>query len=165
MVNQEKVYKNILKLLENSKAEYKLFNHKAAFSYEELNAVQKETGFRGTEGKCLVVKTEDSFVVCITIQGKKLDFLKLGEILNKKKIRLAKSDELKEHFGAEPGCAYPFGFDESIDIYVDSDIYVQDWFLFSPIFPTKKIQIKGLSLKKVFGNIKNKVKESFNIFI
>lgn len=165
MVDQEEIYKNILNLLKNHKAEYKLFSHKAAFSYEELNAAKKETGFTGTEGKCLVVKTKNDFIVCVTFQGKKLDFSKLGKILNEKTIRLARPEELKEYFGAEPGCAYPFGFDEFIDIYLDPEIYIQSWFLFSLVFPTKTIQIKGSSLKKIFSKLKNKIVEDSSIFV
>jgi len=164
MVNKEAVYSNIIRILDDSKAKYKLFNHKPAFTYDELLAVQKEAGFIGTEGKCLIVRIKDGFVVCITIQGIKLNFSKLKEILNDKDIRLANPEELRESFGAEPGCAYPFGFDESINIYIDPKIYSQEWFLFSPLFPTKTIQVKGSDLRQIFPNLKNKTKESPDIF-
>ena len=165
MVDQEATYRNIIRILDDNKAKYKLFNHKAAFTYEELQAVQKEAGFFGTEGKCLVIKTKDDFVVCITIQGVKINFPKLKEILNDKDIRLANSEELRESFGAEPGCAYPFGYDENINIYIDPRVYAEEWFLFSPLFPTKTIQVKGSDLRQVFSSLKNNTQESVDIFV
>lgn len=122
--------------------------------YEDLAQVQKECGFVGTEGKCMVLKVDDKFVVYVTLQGKRLDFDRIEEFFQVKKVRLA-----------APGCAYPFGFDIQYDIYADPEIYQQEWFLFSPVFPTKTIQVKGEDLRKVFNNLENKVEEvtGFNI--
>ena len=113
----------------------------------------------------MVIKKKNSFVVCITIEGKKLNFAKLKEISDDNKIRLATSDELQEYFGAEPGCAYPFGFAEDISIYIDPIVYEQEWFLFSPLYPTKTIQIKGNNLKTIFRQIKNKILETEEVFL
>lgn len=164
MVNQQEVYQKIIKLLGDSGAEYKLFEHRAALTYQELEAVQKETGFFGTEGKCLVLKAGGNFIVYVTTFGNRINFDLIKETLDVEKVRLANPEELKEYFGAEPGCAYPFGFEKNVDIFVDPEIYKKDWFLFSPLFPTKTIQVKGAHLKKVFNNLGNKIKEiSFNL--
>ena len=165
MISQDKTYEKIIKILEDNKSTYKLFNHKAAFTYEELQAVQKEVGFVGTEGKCLVVRTKNSFAVCVTIQGKKLNFSRLKEILADKDLRLAKPEELKEYFGAEPGCAYPFGFDEGIKIECRNTVYFPEWFLISPLFPTKTIQVKGKDLRNIFSNVGNATEENNELFI
>lgn len=165
MADKEAIYSNIVRILDYNQAQYKLFSHTPVLSYKDSAEVQKESGFIGTEGKCLVVRIKDGFVVCITIQGIKLNFSKLKEILNDKDIRLATPEELREYFGAEPGRACPFGFDESINIYIDPKIYSQEWFLFSPLFPTKTIQVKGSDLRQIFSNLKNKTQESANIFL
>ena len=39
--------------------------------------VQKEAGFQGAEMKCLVLKTDTSFIVYITLQGNKVNFDKI----------------------------------------------------------------------------------------
>ena len=165
MVNSEEAYLNLIKLLDENAVEYKLFSHKAALTYEDLLEVQKETGFVGTEGKCMVLKIDEKFVVYVTLQGKRLNFDSIKEYLNASKVRLATPEELKEYFGAEPGCAYPFGFDSQHDVYADPNIYNQEWFLFSPVLPTKTVQAKGADLKKVFDNLENKVVEvtAFNL--
>jgi len=168
MIKQEDIYQNIIKLLNDSGAEYKLFEHRAALTYQDLEELQKETGFFGTEGKCMVLKTdnketllprslESKFIVYVTTFGKKINFDLIKEKLGIGKIRLATPEDLKEYFGAEPGCAYPFGFDKNILVFVDPKIYEEEWFLFSPLYPTKTIQVKGADLKKIFNNCGNKV--------
>lgn len=159
MINPKKVYLELIRLLDENAVEYKLFTHKAALNYEDLAQVQKETGFIGTEGKCLVLKAKNNFIVYITLQGNRVNFDVIKQTLGLDKIRLATAEELKEYFGAEPGCAYPFGCPKEIDIYIDPNIYNQEWFLFSPVLPTKTIQAKGNDLRKVFSNLENKVQE------
>jgi Ala-tRNA(Pro) deacylase len=160
MVNPEEIYQEIIYLLDASKVKYKLFYHRAAFTYKELTEVQKEAGFFGTEGKCMVLKVKDNnFLVYITLHGKRLDFEAIKKYLNINKIQLASPDELKEYFGAEPGCAYPFGFDDKFNIYIDPEIYRQEWLLFSPVYPSKTIQIKGQELRKIFNMLENEIQE------
>ena len=42
-------------------------------TYEELEAVQKEAGFFGTEGKCMVIKADNKFIVYVTTFGKEIN--------------------------------------------------------------------------------------------
>jgi prolyl-tRNA editing enzyme YbaK/EbsC (Cys-tRNA(Pro) deacylase) len=142
-----------------------LFSHRKALTWNDLAEVQKETGFFGTEMKCMVLKAGDALIVYVTLQGNRVNFDVIKEKLGVTKIRLSTPEELSEYFGATPGCAYPFGFDARYDIYVDSKMYQQEWMLFSPVFPTKTIQAKGSDLGKVFDAIENKVEEvsSFNL--
>lgn len=112
--------------------------------------------------KCMVLRAGDKLIVYITIQGKRVNFDAIKEKLNVNKVRLSTPKELSEYFGAKPGCAYPFGFDSQYDIYIDPKIYEQEWLLFSPVFPNRTIQAKGLDLKKVFNSLENKVQEALN---
>lgn len=162
MIDPDKAYQQLIQLLDTNKVEYKLFSHKAALTYEDLAEVQKEAGFFGTEGKCLVLKSDEDFIVYVTLQGNRINFDVIKQTIDANKIKLASADELKEYFGAEPGCAYPFGFSKDINIYVDPNIYEQTWFLFSPVLPTNTIQIKGEDLKKIFSHLENKVTEVNN---
>jgi len=165
MVNPEKIYSDIIQTMDDAHADYKLFSHRKALSYDELGEIQKEVGFIGSEGKCLVLKGNDKFFVYITLSGNRVDFKKIAERVQAAKVKMANPEELLEHFGAEPGCAYPFGFNEDIDIYIDPKIYEVDWFLFSPCLPTKTVQIRGADLKKIFASLNNKVQEAddFNL--
>ncbi|MFA5792398.1 MAG: YbaK/EbsC family protein [Candidatus Gracilibacteria bacterium] len=159
MPSQEILYQNLLSILDQNQAECKLFSHREALTYEDLEAVQKETGFFGREMKCMVLKADDEFFVYVTLQGNRVNIEKIKEKLNAKKVRLALPEELLEHFGAKPGCAYPFGFDTKFNIFVDPKIFNEEWLLFSPVLPTKTVQAKGSDLKKVFTSLSNKVEE------
>lgn len=159
MVDPNIIYDKLINLLDSNQVEYKLFSHKEAFTYEELAEVQEEAGFFGTEMKCVVLKVDEKFIVYVTIQGRRVNFDVMKETLKAKKICLANPEELEKHFGAKPGCAYPFGFDAQYDIYVDPSIYKEEWMLFSPVFPSKTIQARGSDLKKVFDSLENKVAE------
>jgi len=165
MINPINIKNTIISLLDKEQIDYKLFEHKPVLSYEDSVEVQREAGYEGTEGKSLVLKTDDTFIVYVTIMGKKVNFAVIKETLGVKKIRLATPEELQEHFGAVPGCAYPFGFDETYAIYVDPTIYEQPWFIFSPALPTYTVQVHGEDLKKVFNILPNKVTEvkTFNL--
>ncbi len=160
IIDTQIIHNKLIALLDSNKVEYKLFTHKAALTYKDLVNVQKETGFFGTEAKCMVLKADSKFVVYITLQGKRVNFDSVKETLNVIELDLATPDELDKYFGAQPGCAYPFAFDAKYDIYVDPVIYRQDWLLFSPVLPTKTIQAKGQDLKRVFDSLKNKVCEA-----
>lgn len=159
MIEPESIFKAIIEILNINKGDYKLFTHRPALSYNELLAVQKETGFVGTEGKCLVIKVDYRFVVYVTVQGEKADLERIKEISGASKIRLATNEELRENFAALPGCAYPFGFSTDVSIFVDPVVYDQKWFLFSPAVPTATIQIRGSDLKKVFHRLPNRIVE------
>lgn len=159
MISQQ-IKEHILDLLNQAHVEYKVFQHKPVFSYEDAEEVAKETGYFGTEGKSLVLKIDESFIVYVTIQGKKVNFDAIKDILGVKKVRLVSAEELQENFGAVPGCAYPFGFEEKFAIYVDPVIFEQEWFVFSPCLPNFTVQAKGAELKNVFANLKNDVTET-----
>ncbi|TSC96540.1 MAG: YbaK/prolyl-tRNA synthetase associated region [Parcubacteria group bacterium Athens0714_26] len=159
MIDPNNIYKKLINLLDSNQVEYKLFSHKDALTWEDLAVVQKEAGFFGTEMKCMVLKVDDELIVYITLQGKKINFDVIKEKFGATKVRFSTPEELSEHFGAKPGCAYPFGFDARYDIYIDPEIYKQDWLLFSPVIPTQTVQARGSDLKKVFDSLDNNVQE------
>lgn len=165
MINAEEVKNTIVSMLDKNGVEYKIFQHKPIFSYEEAEEAKKETGFFGTEGKSLVLKTDDTFIVLVTIQGKKTNFDAIKQLLGVKKVRLASPEELQEYFGAQPGCAYPFAFDAKYQIFVDPTIYQQEWFVFSPCLPNFTVQAKGEDLKRVFTSLENKVQETSDLTV
>jgi Ala-tRNA(Pro) deacylase len=162
MINAQGIYQKLIALLDEQQVEYKLFEHREALSYEDLAAVQQEAGFFGTEMKCMVLKADEKFLVYVTLQGRRVNFDAIKLKLAAKKVRLANPGELLEHFAAQPGCAYPFAFDAEYPIYLDPEIFKQEWLLFSPVLATRTIQVHGADLKKVFAILENKVQEVKN---
>ena len=45
-----------------------------------------------------------------------------------------------------------------IPVYVDSEIFESEYFIFNPAIPTKSLRLKTSDFKKVYENIKNPVK-------
>lgn len=152
-------YEKLINLLDQNQVQYTLFSHREALTYQDLKQVQKETGFFGTEMKCMVLKADDVFIVYVTLQGNRLNMDAIKAKIGAKKVRLALPEELAEHFGAKPGCAYPFGFDAHFKIFVDPKIFDQEWLLFSPVVPIKTVQAKGSDLRKVFAALENSLQE------
>ncbi len=162
MIDPQERFEKVIKILDEKKIAYKLFEHREALTYEDLEAVQKETGFFGTEMKCMVLRANENFFVYVTLQGKRLNIETISEVLRVKRVKLATAEELAEFFGAKPGCAYPFGFDENIPLYIDPTIYDQEWLVFSPVLPTRTVQLHGTDFKKIIENLPNKVIEVEN---
>lgn len=160
MVDATSVKNKIITLLDERYVTYKLFQHKPILSYEDAENAQKKYGWTGTEGKSLVIKADDSFIIYFTLQGQKVNFDRIKTMVGLKKVRLASAEELEENFGAVPGSAYPFGFDEKFAIYIDPAVYKQEWVVFSPCLPTFTVQAKGNELQKVFTSLKNTVTET-----
>jgi Ala-tRNA(Pro) deacylase len=164
MKETSKIYNIIIALLDKVNATYKVFDHRPLYTFEDAAEIQKESGWIGTETKSMVMKTDTGFMMYMTIQGKRLNFNAIKDTLGLRKVRLVGGDELKEHFNAEPGCAYPFGYDESVPLFVDPIVFEQEWTLFSPGMTTRTIQVKGFDLKKVFDLVENPVQytDAFN---
>ena len=152
-------YDAILRLLAAQRAEHRVFRHRPVLTYADAEAVRREAGFVGTEGKCLVLKVGAGFAVYTTLQGRRVDFRRIRAHLGGVRVRLATPDELRSAFGAEPGNAYPFGFGADVRVFVDPGVYGQDWLLFSPAFPTATVQVRGRDLPRVFRSLPNPTEE------
>lgn len=157
MHDMNEIANRIIGILDDAGAEYKLYEHRPVLTYDDIELVAKETGWEGTEMKNLVMKAGEDFVVYVTMQGVRSDTKAMKKYLGVKKLRMATDGELDEHFGAQPGNAYPFGFGEDIRILVDPDIYAQEWLLFSPCRPSATVQVRGKDLEKVFASLPNQV--------
>jgi len=157
METMNEIADRIIGILDAAGAEYKLYEHRPVLTYEDIELVAQETGWQGTEMKNLVMKAGDDFVVYVTMQGVRSDTKAMKQHLGVKKVRMATNGELEEHFSAQPGNAYPFGFGEDIRIMVDPDVYAQEWLLFSPCRPSATVQVRGKDLEKVFASLPNEV--------
>ena len=164
MIDPHGAYERIIRLLDEHQVEYTLFHHRPILSYADAEAVGRDVGFRGVEGKCLVLTVGDRFVVYTTTAGMRVDFKRIRDHLGARKVRLASAEELRAHFGAEPGNAYPFGFAANVRILVDPALYEQEWLLFSPALHTATVQIRGRDLPRASRALPNIVEETaFNL--
>ncbi len=136
-----------------------MFHHRPVRTYDDAAQAREEAGFVGTEGKCPVLRVGDGLAVCTTLQGRRVDLDRLRDHLGVRKVRLATPDELRTHLAAEPGNAYPFGFDSSVRIIVDPAVYAEEWLLFSPALATVTVQVRGRDLRWLFRGLSNLTEE------
>ena len=50
------------------------------------------------------------------------------------------------------------GYNIDIPVYVDSEIFNNEYFMFNPFNPCKTIRIKTTDLKEIYKNMKNEIK-------
>lgn len=136
---------------------FETFTHRPIRTYEDADIARAESGFRGTEGKSLVLRFGDRYAVYTTLQGTRVDFKAPRRLLGGEKPRLATAEELREEFGAEPGNAYPFGFDPSVQVLVDPAVFEQEWILFSSPGSQTTLQVRGADLRPVYDDLPNQI--------
>lgn len=144
-------------LLDAAGAEYRVFEHRPIRNYDDAELARQESGFEGTESKSLVLKSGDRVVVYLTLAGNRTDLKAIRAHLGGPKPKIMGAEELWERFAAEPGAAYPFGFDAEVDIFVDPAVYSEDWVLLSLVLPTETVQVRGADMEKVFAQVPNAV--------
>jgi Ala-tRNA(Pro) deacylase len=156
VIEPHDTYQTICTLLDELRVEHHLFHHRPVLSFADAHAVRREVGYAGSESKSLVIRTADGFAVATTTEE---DLKRVRAHLGGGKVRLATPSELRDHFGAEPGCAYPFGFAPDIPILVDPAIFEPEWLLFSPAVPTATVQVRTRDLRRLYAALPNPVAE------
>jgi Ala-tRNA(Pro) deacylase len=153
------VRERILAALDRAGATYHQFAHREVMNYDDADLARQESGFTGTESKSMVLRRGDDFLVYVTLAGKRVDFKAMRAHLGGPKPRMVTDEELRTHFGAEPGTAYPLGFDAGIPVCVDPEVFGQEWLLFSPAVPTETVQVRGEDLRAAFALLGNPLQE------
>ncbi len=149
----------MIDLLDAAEADYTVYTHRPIRNYDDAELARRESGFVGTESKSLVLRSGDDVLVYVTLAGRRVDFKAVRAHLGGPKPKILTDDELWSRFAAKPGAAYPFGFDASVRIYVDPEIYSEEWLLLSLVLPTETVQVRGGDLRRVFANVANPVEE------
>ena len=147
----------IIKLLQNNNIKFDIYEHEPIFLFFFAEKVSKKLGFTGTESKSLFLKSKNGkYYIYFTIQGEKVGFKKLKEILGEK-ILICEAQEMTKIIGCYPGCVSPFGHNSDITIILDRVVLKQDRIIFSPGVPNKTIVINTVNLKTIFSLIDNSI--------
>ena len=72
--------------------------------------------------KSLLLKVEESFLICLVAGDKRCSLNKLKKILNKKNICMASADEVKKKTGFSIGGVSPVGHINKLDILIDKSL-------------------------------------------
>jgi prolyl-tRNA editing enzyme YbaK/EbsC (Cys-tRNA(Pro) deacylase) len=81
--------------------------------------------------------------------NKKVEFSKIEETLEVKRVKLASPKEVQTNLGVEIGALAPFGYQYSYPVVVDSDLYKQAELFINPGVHDKTIKLLPQDLHTV----------------
>lgn len=150
------MYKNIIKILKENNIEFDEIEHEISESCEDSKKFREEAWLVGLWSKNLVFHCKDNFYIIVTYADKKINAKRFKKEFWSKNIRFANFQEIKEQINWVIWCIPSFGFKNTeIPIFVDSEIFEHEYFMFNPADPKKTIRIKTWDLDYIFSKIKN----------
>jgi len=72
--------------------------------------------------KSLLLKAQETFLICLVAGDKRCSLSKLKKILKKKDVRMASAEEVKENTGFSIGGVSPVGHIKHLDILIDESL-------------------------------------------
>ncbi|MDD2566105.1 MAG: YbaK/EbsC family protein [Candidatus Gracilibacteria bacterium] len=152
-------YQNIKNILENLNITFNEIEHLESHSCNDSKKYRSELGLNGLGSKNIVFHCKGNFYLVTTHGDKSIKARNFKREFGSKDIRFASQDEINSIGLGTIGSISPFGFDNTlIPVFVDTEIFENEYFIFNPFVPTKSIQIKSEDLKRIYENMANNVK-------
>ena len=105
--------------------------------------------------KSLLLKTDNTFTLCLVAGDKKASLNKIKKILNKKDASMASAEEVKNITGYTIGGVSPIGLLNKIDILIDNSLERFNSLFAAAGHPNSVFKISFKNLKKITnGSIK-----------
>ena len=148
---------NLFRILEENKIEHKRFEHQEVKTSEEaarVRGVALKTGV-----KAMLLKTkENNFIMVLLPADKRVDFRKIENLENTKKLSFASPTEVLEVTGCEIGGVPPFGHTKRgennvIKTYMDKDVLDNELVNFNAGDRKISVTMKSNDLKKVISAV------------
>lgn len=127
--------------LEKEGVEFNILEHQPAYTALEIAGAQHVPGRKVI--KCVIVKADGKFLMCVLPAIHLLDLNKLKNVLNTKHVELAKEEDIARLFpddevGGEP----PFGNLYGLPVIVDKILEEDNDIVFNAGSHTEMIQMK-----------------------
>ena len=152
------ILENILKILKDLGINFELVEHDESKSCADSKKFRDELWLCWIWSKNIVFHAKWVFYIVTTIWDKEIKARKFKKEFGTKDIRFASQDEITQVLNATIWSIPPFGFEnENIKIYVDSEIFEHEFFMFNPGDPKKTISLKTLDLENIYKNLKNEI--------
>lgn len=152
------MYENIIQILKKLEIDFDEINHIETTSCEHSAILRKEAWLEWIWSKNIIFHAKWNFYLVTTIWTKDIKARIFKSQFQTKDIRFATQTEITSINMWTIWSIPPFWFDnENIKIFVDNEIFKNQYFMFNPWLPTKTIRIKTTDLKKVYQNLKNEV--------
>lgn len=111
----------VKKYLEKHHVNYKIIEHKPAYTAQELAAVSHIKG--KNFAKTLVLKADNKFIMLVEPANSRVDLEELKRLMNVKKLELASEYEFQDKFpDCETGAMPPFGDLFHMDVYMSESM-------------------------------------------
>ena len=157
----EKIIREVTSLLEELNIKYRLYNHKAVFTIDELDTL--DIKFEGMYCKNLFLKNSKGNIHYLLIleDSKKANLKELARHLNSTRLSFASDERLYKYLGLKPGSVTPFGVindsKNEVIVLLDRDLVGLDKINFHPNTNTATITISYSDLLKFLEYEGNRV--------
>ncbi len=152
-------YENIKQILNDLQINYDEITHEATTSCEHSAELREASWLSWVGSKNIVFHAKGKFYLVTTLWIKDIKARKFKWEFWTKDIRFASQDEINSLWLWTILSIAPFWFENSeIPVYVDSEIFENEYFIFNPSDPCKSIRLKTTDLRKVYESLKNEVK-------
>jgi len=124
-MDKEKVYNNIIDLLNRLQISYEQIEHPAVSTTEDSKRFREEKGWtEGTGSKNILFHAKEKFYLVVTIAEKQIKARKFKKEFGTKNIRFADAGEVDRITNCEGGAIPPFGYlNEELPIFCDEEIF------------------------------------------
>ena len=120
LLDKESV-KRVIKVLSdfNSNLKVEVLNSSARTAVDAAISLNCEVG---AIVKSLLLRTDDSFILCLVAGDKRCSLNKIKKMINKKDVSMANADQVKSQTGFSIGGVSPVAHLEKIKILIDSSL-------------------------------------------
>jgi prolyl-tRNA editing enzyme YbaK/EbsC (Cys-tRNA(Pro) deacylase) len=140
------LYDNIIKILFEHKITYSNFIHCPVYTSEEARNLLGHELKEGT--KSLVLKNKKNDLIIVTVsEDERINFKKIQQIVEEKKLQMAKPIELLEKFGISIGGVAPFGYNKQAKLIVSRTLFEQHHIYINPGKNDETIRLSGIDFK------------------
>ncbi|MEZ5006595.1 MAG: prolyl-tRNA synthetase associated domain-containing protein [Chitinophagales bacterium] len=152
---------SVLNYLDNHQIEYKIFEHPAAFTCEEVE--EHCSHIPGMACKNLFIKNRKGkrFFLLVLSATKMADIKQFGREVGQSGLTFANADNLKKILNLEPGSVSPFGLlndqNEIVEVYIDEEVYHAEVVNFHPNRNTATLALTGEMFRQFLNILPHQV--------
>jgi Ala-tRNA(Pro) deacylase len=150
----------VYQYLKNLEIPYKEFKHKAVFTVQEAEEVEKNIPGVKTKSLFLRDKNKKRYILFCLNSKKRADIKQLAKKLNLKHPSFASSEDLEKFLKVKPGSVSPFGIlndqEHQVELLIDKEILEGDSVNFHPNDNRFTINLKPKAFKKFLNSLDNK---------
>jgi Ala-tRNA(Pro) deacylase len=136
--------------LDANQVTYEVMTHRAAFTAQQLAAVQH---VKGREfAKVVVLRSGPEFLMAVLPASYHLDLVKTRAATGKQELEIARESEFMNLFpGCEPGAMPPFGNLYNVPVWVDDSLVQDEQLVFNACTHTQAIRMKYSDFARLVG--------------